>query len=35
MKWAGYVADIGEIKTKYNILVRRPEEKSQFGKSEY
>jgi hypothetical protein len=35
MKWARYVAGMGEIKTTYNILVRRPEEKSPFGGSEY
>jgi hypothetical protein len=31
MKWAGHVARLGEVRGAYNILVGRPEGRTQLG----
>ena len=33
MKWAGYVAHLGEIKKKCKIFLRKPESCVKFGRS--
>jgi hypothetical protein len=30
MKWAGHVARMGEMRSAYNILVRKPERKTSL-----
>jgi hypothetical protein len=32
MRWAGYVAHMGEVRGAYNILVGRPEGRRQLGR---
>jgi hypothetical protein len=32
MKWAGYVAHMGEMRNGYNILVRKPKWKRPLGR---
>jgi hypothetical protein len=35
MRWAGYVARIGDMRNAYNILVGKPYEKRPFGRRKH
>jgi hypothetical protein len=35
MRWVGHVADMGEMRKAYNILVGKPEEKRSLGRPRY